>query len=72
MSELREHRWSVISERGGEASALVYEEAARLRRQLADEKLSGLCIVTDEAAGRLQTQRESEPTPGQSAPVLSR
>ena len=70
MSELREHRWAVISERGGEASALVYEEAARLRHRLADEKLSGLCIVTDEAAGRLHAQ--SEPAPGQSAPVLSR
>ena len=70
MSELREHRWAVISERGSEASALVYEEAARLRHQLADEKLSGLCIVTDEAAARLQTQ--SEPAPGQPAPALSR
>lgn len=53
MNGLRERHWSVISERGREASGIDYAEAARLTRQLAGEKISGLCVVTDEAAQRL-------------------
>lgn len=53
MSELNDQRWAVLSERGCEASGLVYEKAAHLMRQLANEKVYGLCVVTDEAARRL-------------------
>ena len=53
MSELNETRWSVLSERGCEASRLPYAEAARLVAQLRREPVFGLCIITDEAAARL-------------------
>jgi len=54
-SELEEARWSVISERGCEASALTYEEARRLVHRLGGEGRHGLCIITDEAASRMTT-----------------
>ena len=53
MSELNETRWSVLSERGCEASRLPYADAARLVAQLTREPVFGLCIITDEAAARL-------------------
>ena len=53
MSALGLEKWSVISERGREASSLTYEEARRLVLRLAGEGRHGLCIVTDEAAGRM-------------------
>ena len=53
MSELDEQRWTVLSERGGEASGLTYAAAAERVRGLASEKIHGLCIITDEAAARL-------------------
>lgn len=52
MSELREQRWSVVSERGCEASGVNYDEAAELVRRLRGEKIHGLCIIGDEAARR--------------------
>jgi hypothetical protein len=52
MSELLEPRWSVVSERGCEASGVNYDEAARLVRRLRDDKIHGLCIISDEAARR--------------------
>jgi hypothetical protein len=52
MSELREQRWSVVSERGCEASGVNYDEAAGLVRRLRGEKVHGLCIISDEAARR--------------------
>jgi hypothetical protein len=52
MSELREQRWSVVSERGCEASGVNYEEAAGLVRRLRAEGIHGLCIISDEAARR--------------------
>ena len=52
MSELREQRWSVVSERGCEASGVNYENAAELVRRLRGEKIYGLCIISDEAARR--------------------
>ena len=54
-SELEMKRWSVISERGCEASALTYEEARRLVHRLGGEGRHGLCIITDEAASRMKT-----------------
>jgi hypothetical protein len=53
MSELQKLRWSVISERGREASRLTYEEARRLVHKLAPEGRHGLCIITDQAASRI-------------------
>ena len=53
MSELREGRWAVMSERGREAAGLPYAEAASLTRELKGAGLSGLCIITDAAAAHL-------------------
>jgi hypothetical protein len=53
MSELQNPRWSVISERGREASRLTYEGARRLVHKLASEGRHGLCIITDQAASRI-------------------
>ena len=53
MGELGEKRWAVISERGCEASAMTYAEAAALMRHLAQEKVYGLCVVTGTAARHL-------------------
>ena len=53
MSELNEPRWSVLSERGREASGLTYDGAVRLEDRLRAERVYGLCIITDEAARRL-------------------
>ncbi len=54
MSELNEARWSVLSERGCEASRLSYPAAAQLIAQLRRDKIFGLSIITDEAAHRLK------------------
>lgn len=61
MSELVEPRWAVISERGREATALRHEDALKLMRQLAQEQIHGLCIVTETAARRFT------PAPNQSS-----
>ena len=53
MSEPREGRWAVMSERGREASGLDYAKAAVLVRDLKGAGLSGLCIITDAAASHL-------------------
>lgn len=54
MSELNEDRWAVISERGCEASGMVYAEAAALMHRLASEKVHGLCVITNDAARYVQ------------------
>jgi len=61
MGELSEQRWAVISERGCEAQSLRHAEAAELVRRLRGERISGLCVVTDEAAGRLQLGEKTSP-----------
>jgi hypothetical protein len=61
MSELNETRWSVLSERGCEASRLPYADAARLVAQLTREPVYGLCIITDEAAARLNHKPAPKP-----------
>lgn len=53
MGELNEQRWGVLSERGCEAMGLTYAEAAELMRRLKREKISGLCVITDNAAHRV-------------------
>ena len=66
MSELSERRWAVLSERGGEASGINYDEASQLVRRLKAEDVSGLCIISSEAADRFSSQQKSS---GESLPA---
>ena len=52
MSELTEQRWAVLSERGCESLGLTYAQALETMRALAQEKVSGVSIITDDAARR--------------------
>ena len=52
MSELTEQRWAVLSERGCESLGLTYTQALEMMRALQREKVSGLSIITDDAAHR--------------------
>gem|GEM_PF-1102752 len=67
MSELREKRWSVLSERGCEAAGLDYEEAAQLVRRLRADRVHGLCIISDEAARRVTSNNYPARSEAQSA-----
>jgi len=58
-SQLELENWSVISERGREASSVTYEEARRLVHRLAGEGRHGLCIISDSAASRMPEIPES-------------
>jgi hypothetical protein len=67
MSELNEQSWAVLSERGCEAHGLNYNDAYLLLRALMREKISGLCIITDDAALRVSRTEKSQyrqPNPG--------
>lgn len=52
-SELDEPRWSVVSFSQHEAGGLNYRQASRLIDELERYGITGLCIITDEAAARL-------------------
>lgn len=52
--ELDEPRWSVVSFDQLEAGGLNYRQAAKLMNELNFHGISGLCIVTDEAASRIR------------------
>lgn len=52
-SELVEPIWSVVTYETVAASGLTYEEAEKLAERLRAERVSGLCIITDEAANRI-------------------
>ena len=52
MSELTEQRWAVLSERGCEATQLTYAQALEMMRALQRERVSGLSVITDDAARR--------------------
>ena len=52
MSELSDKLWAVLSENGTEATGLTYGQALELMRSLQLEKVSGLSIITAEAARR--------------------
>ena len=54
-SELERGSWSVLSDRGCEASGLTHEDARKLVHRLGGEGRHGVCIVTDEAASRMMT-----------------
>ena len=57
-SELAENVWSVITFDETAASGLTYDEAVKLRTNLEAEKVSGLCIITDEAAARMTAEKK--------------
>ncbi len=52
-SELDIQQWSVVSFDKCEASGLTYEAAAKLMSEKEASGVYGLCIVTDEAASRV-------------------
>lgn len=52
-NELLQPRWSVVSFDRCEAAGLTYEAAIAKLEELDSAKATGLCIVTDEAAGRI-------------------
>jgi len=51
--ELREALWSVVSFDKCEASNLTYAEAEQKLSELETQKVSGLCIVTNDTAARI-------------------
>ncbi len=53
--ELSAPQWAVISFERCEASGLTYEQAAATLQDLDRAGITGLCIVTDDAAARLDT-----------------
>jgi hypothetical protein len=53
VSEWREPRWSVVSFEQLVAGGLTYEEAEQKIIDQLNQGVSGLCIVTDEAAKRI-------------------
>jgi hypothetical protein len=52
-SELNAPKWSVVSFETCLASSLTYDGAMKKMKQLKAKKISGLCIITDEAAKRI-------------------
>jgi hypothetical protein len=64
MGELGERRWALSSERGCEASSLAYMEAVEMMRRLSALKVSGLCIITNEAAKHLPPVNTPAPAKG--------
>ena len=57
-SELNEPRWSVVSFESIAAHDLTYAEARNQLEELQKQDISGLCIVTAEAAARMTGQKE--------------
>lgn len=53
LSELAAMSWSVVSFDKREAGNLTYEQAEAKIKELTAQKMSGLCIITDEAAERI-------------------
>lgn len=53
LAEMDTPEWSVVSFEGVAVSNLTYTEAREWIEKLDRQKISGLCIVTDEAAARL-------------------
>jgi hypothetical protein len=52
-SELDMPIWSVVSFERCEASGLTYSQAAKKLAELESENVPGLCIITDDAASRV-------------------
>lgn len=56
-SELSEPRWSVVSFEAVAIHGLTYADAKTWLEKLQKQNVSGLCIVTDEAAARMSEQK---------------
>ena len=54
--DLDDARWSLVSFDRREAGGLTYAQAVHLMSELDAMDVPGLCIVTDEAAGKLTTK----------------
>lgn len=54
LSELHQNVWSVVSFEKCIKGNLTYDEALAEMERLKAEKVSGLCIITDEAAERIK------------------
>ena len=52
-SEFSERIWTVVTYESVAVSNLTYDEALNWVKKLDEQKISGLCIVTDEAAARI-------------------
>jgi hypothetical protein len=52
-SELNEPRWSVVSFESVAVRGLTYRDAKSWLEKLEKQNISGLCVVTDEAAARI-------------------
>ncbi len=63
MSELKERRWAVLSERGCEESGVSYEEATGTVARLRGERVRGLCVVTEAAASHIPRVKRDEGKP---------
>jgi hypothetical protein len=59
-SELEMSIWSVITFDEIAASNLTYADAAEKLEKLKAEKVSGLCVVTDETAGRMRKSEKKK------------
>jgi hypothetical protein len=59
-SELELPVWSVVTFEKTAASGLTYAEAAAKLEKLKSEKVSGLCVVTDEAAARMPKSKKKK------------
>lgn len=56
-SELQQQKWSVVSFESVAVRNLTYDEARVWLEKLEKQKISGLCIITDEAAERMAEQK---------------
>ena len=56
-SQLYERSWSVVNFEACLASGLTYDEAFEKLQSYAKKNISGLCIVTDEAAKRINKKQ---------------
>ncbi len=55
-SELAEQRWSVVTFESRAASGLTYDEAVKKLDELRAKNEFGLCIITDDAAVRVNSE----------------
>lgn len=53
VSELDDAIWSVVSFERCEASDLTFAQAVEKMRELDENKVAGLCVVTNDAAARV-------------------
>ncbi len=56
-SEMNDLRWSVISFEECESTNLTYDEAVQKLQKLAANDVSGLCVVTNEAAHKVKNRK---------------